>query len=83
MDPYTTSHILWLSNRLNNTTSGGSSFVIGYKNTTSGESSIMLPIRIPENVRSGTLLMSLIDGVTYKLYVSDLHNNSALDVSVM
>ena len=41
MDPYSTSHILWLSDRLHNTTSGRSSFVIGYKNTTSGGSSIM------------------------------------------
>ena len=34
--------------------------MIGYKNTISGESSIMQPIRIPENTRNVILVMNLI-----------------------
>ena len=34
--------------------------MIGYKNTISGGSSIMQPIRIPENTRNVILLMNLI-----------------------
>ena len=40
--------------------SGSSSIVIGYKNTISGGSSIMQPIRIPENTRNVILVMNLI-----------------------
>ena len=36
--------------------------MIGYKNTISGGSSIMQPIRIPENTRNVVLLMNLITG---------------------
>ena len=39
------------------------SIVIGYKNTISGGSSIMQPIRIPENTRNVILLMNLISFV--------------------
>ena len=35
--------------------------MIGYKNTISGGSSIMQPIRIPENTRNVILLMNLIE----------------------
>ena len=35
--------------------------VIGYKNTISGGSSIMQPIRIPENMRNVILMMNLIN----------------------
>ena len=41
-----------------NTTSGGNSIVIGYTNTISGGISIMQPLAIPENMRSG--LMNLV-----------------------
>ena len=43
--------------RSHNTTSGGCSIVIGYKNTTSGRSSNMVIIRTPEIMWSGTLLI--------------------------
>ena len=46
--------------RLHNTSSAGSSIVIGYKNAIPGGSSIMQPIKIPENTRNGILLMKLI-----------------------
>ena len=36
MAPYIISHILWQSDRLHNTSSAGSSIVIGYKSTISG-----------------------------------------------
>ena len=48
------------SDRLHNTSSTGSSIVIGYKNTISGGSSIMQPIRIPENTRNVIFVMNLI-----------------------
>ena len=51
---------LELSDRLHNTFSAGSSIVIGYKNTISGGSSIMQPIRIPVNTRNVILVMNLI-----------------------
>ena len=58
--PYIISHSLRYSDRLHNTSSAGSSIVIGYKNTISGGSSIMQPIRIPENTRNVILMMNLI-----------------------
>ena len=45
--------------------------MIGYKNTISGGSSIMQPIRIPENTRNVILLMNLI--ISMKFVDSYLH----------
>ena len=56
--PYIISHILRLSDRSHNTSSAGSSIVIGYKDTISGGSSIMQLIRIPENTRNVILVMN-------------------------
>ena len=63
MASYIISHNLWLSDRSHNTSSAGSSFVIGYKNTISCRSSIMYPIRIQENTKNCILLMNLIVAV--------------------
>ena len=55
-----------LIGRIIGTSSAGSNIVIGYKNTNSGGSSIMQPIRIPENTRNVihvTLLMNLIEPI--------------------
>ena len=48
--------ILYTRQWLHNTTSGGCSILIGYKGTTSSESSIIQTIRTPKNMKRGTRL---------------------------
>ena len=61
---------------LHNTHSAGSSIGICYKYAISGGSSIMEPIRIPENMRNGIFLMNLL--VVLNFRVNPLEQWSAL-----
>ena len=54
--------------------------MIGYKNTISGESSIMQTIRIPENTRNVILVMNLIVNKIIGDYILDWHQGFILRI---